>query len=272
MSNTFYIYKFLNQLKYRTIKYPLNHSNLRKYSFYINFVTKYLMRQMTYLLSIGIILFNIWLIIVGYLNGSGNYNIIYLMIHFIIAIFAVIHYLSILSIGFIVWFGSAFYLKMKFNENNNRIIKSLQSLDSQSVASVILLVIKEHSYIRYWTRQIDHTLRCVTYILYCLSTIGMQFGLNVMIIQKVAAILKLFIGLYLLIVLLQNFSMNMMSTWVISAAHKPYKFLNSFMARKNSRISLRNKIKINLSFRYFLGTFYQFDQQLTKCMISRKII
>ena len=28
ISNTLHIYKFLNRLKYRTIKYPLNHSNL----------------------------------------------------------------------------------------------------------------------------------------------------------------------------------------------------------------------------------------------------
>ena len=211
------------------------------------------MRQMTYLFSIVIILLNIWLIIVGYLDGNGNYNIVYLMVHFIIGIFALIHSLNIVVIGFLVWFGSALYLKMKFKENNNRIIKSLQSLDSQSVASVILLVIKEHSYIEYWTRQIDHTLRCITYILYCLSTIAIQFGLNVIIIQKIAAILKFIIGFYLLTAMLAIFAMHMMSSWVISAAHKPYKFLNSFMARKNSRISLRNKIKINEFIEHLCG-------------------
>ena len=118
ISNTLHIYKFYNQLKYRTIKYLLNHTNLRKYSFYINIFTKYLMRQLTYLLLILYIFVKIWLMIVGYLDGNGTYNFANLMVHFIGFILAILHSSGMLWYGLIGWFGSALYLKMKFNENN----------------------------------------------------------------------------------------------------------------------------------------------------------
>ena len=233
----------LYRVKYKIIKFPLIKDNYRKLQANSNLILK----RFLYPVHIfGFVLYVIIHLVFTLILYSTNEKTIVTTLSLIITNIMVIITLDMIItfgvVGIILWFGSATYLKMKFNEINDKIIKSFKTKD----INLLIYSMKEHNYVEKMTQDANLFVRTITFYLYYIATAGILIAIygihkeDTTISGRIVIFLIAFSGSFII------FGLNFMSTWISTAAHKPYKTLYSLMFR-NIRITLKERFKL-LSF------------------------
>ena len=241
-------------MKYKQIKYPLNRNNLRKFSIGLKFFSNF-SKYSIILTSITLTIIATVISTLSYQNNYMNYNFIIFILYIFINIITIFHMCGILWFGFSLWFGFAYYLKLKFNECNDRIVKCIQLNKIKASLSLLRLSINEHAYLNKMTNLTNRFFCWMTFIIYFIGIPNIQLFICLLFSKRVYLLIsfKIFVITGGICIVLLLVSMNMMSTWIISAAHKPYKILYSFISRRYSSILLRDRIKINEFIEHLCG-------------------
>ena len=154
-------YSFLHSIKYKTIKYPLNRNNLRKWSIKFSILTKYLLNKFYYLLYSVVFIFQFYLIYLKYFDQKSYLSVIKMIFWNLIYSIFLVQNCGILFITFIAMFESALYLKYRFNEINTKITVSLKYFNLK----LLLQSIEEHNYIEIINNQLNNTFKFILFII-----------------------------------------------------------------------------------------------------------
>ena len=263
MTNTYLIFKYLGQIKYRKIRYPLNRENNKIFITKFNLFTKYSLRIVFWVTAItGLTTYNSVLII-GFTHFNFQMKIIPLIFWWITFMVALEQGFSILWFGVTLWYACALYLKMKFNEVNDSILLMANKKYNQMWSSFAMIEsIKEHKFLEDMTKDWNHFFGSMTFIVYFIATPGLQmlaYGTHRSQITLFGRIFCSIVGVNCLSGVVM---MNLMSTWINTAAHKPYNNLYSYLVRRKRVFPIGHRIKIKSFIEHISGTdigFYCLD-------------
>ena len=243
MSHNIPLLEVMYRIKYKIIKFPLNKHNYRKLQANSNLILKGFLYPMHIFVFVLYVI--IHLVLTSILYSTNEKTIVTTLSLFITNILIIITLDTIFTLcilGIILWFISVTYLKMKFNEINEKITKSFKSKD----INLLMYSMKEHNYVEKMTRDVNQFLRANTFLLYYIATPGFLTSIYATHKQDTTfsgRIMVFFVAVGGTVFL---FSLNFMSTWVSTAAHKPYRMLCSLMFT-NIRITTKERLKL-LSF------------------------
>ena len=226
------------------VKYPLKPLNHRKYCIKVNLVADFIFKECH--IFMVLFCFSISFVLTLLLLIRHEFSFIFILLFLFYNFISIIFFIQCFGYvwaGFTMWFMSTLYLKYKFREIRDKIELSLK----HSNINLLMNAIEEHNYVEIMTKKFNHFFRMITFIIYYIATIGFQILFFVIHNKdstpfgRVAAAV-IFITCFWAVVF-----MNIMSTWVISAAHKPYYKLYSVLQNRGFRMRFRHHWKI-LSF------------------------
>jgi len=201
-------------------------------------------------------------LIFAYLDPESNYIISSsIFFAFVLCIFTLQTFGLVFS-GSIAIYACALYCKMKFNEIYGNISKLINNYIDNKYTNILLMKsFIEHNYYERKVYEMNHTFRCIIFILYYVGTPGFHIGLYGVYQKETQFYARIFLIIvnlcFTLIVLIK-----IMSTWVINFAHKPYPLLYSYLCRRQSPQSLRMRLKILVFIERLSGPdigFYCYD-------------
>ena len=233
-----------DEIRHGRIRYPLKPYNYRKYCIKVNLVTDFVFKECHIFMVLFCVLVNFVLSLILLINHEFSFYLLASFVFFnaIMIIFS-IQCFGYVWTGFILWFMSTLYLKYKFIEINEKIELSLK----HSNINLLMNAIEEHNYVEIMTKKFNHFFRMITFIIYYIATIGFQimfYGIhnkNSTPFGRVGAATIFFTCFWAVVF------MNVMSTWVNNAAHKPYYKLYSILHKRGIRMRFRHHWKL-LSF------------------------
>ena len=144
-----------------------------------------------------------------------------------------------------LWYACTLYLSLKFTEVNDKILLMATKKYNHIWSSLAMIEsIKEHKYLDDMTKDWNHLFRCITFVVYFVATPGLQMAFYGAHHSQTTLLGKIF---YLIIgssCLSAAVMMNLMSTWISKAAHKPYNNLYSYLVRRKRVFPIWHRIKI----------------------------
>ena len=244
LTDSLHFSDYFYRIKFKTIEYPLNYFNDRKYSIKVNLVSWFCLSHlfpMTLMLGLA---FNMTTMAIAYFDSVNNFHLIMGVFWLLTHSLAILQSFGILWIGFVVWFALAVYLEMKLTEVNQKLQYSIEKTNKFLVFHKILKAIEEHKFLSKMTHNFNDYAKWMTMIIYFIATPGFIIVLKLINQDKTTILAKLFC----IQVFFINFSsvvmMNLMSTWINRAALKPHNLLCAYILRTNTRISMNKKLKI----------------------------
>ena len=225
------------------IKYPLTISNFRKYCRKVNLVTDFVFKEFHIFMVSFCVLVNFVLTLKILIDNEFNIYLLASFIFFnvIMFIFANLCF-GYVWVGFVLWFSSTLYLKYKFNEINEKIELSLK----HSNINLLMNVIEEHNYVEIMTKKFNHFFRMITFIIYYIATIGFQIMFFAIHNKDSTPFGRVGAATIFGSCFWSVLYMNIMSTWVNNAAHKPYYKLYSIINQPVFCMRFRHHWKILL--------------------------
>ena len=242
-SKTLYMAEICYLISHNIILYPAKELQFRSMLIKANLVIDYIMKPSFYTLVVFVSLIHLISSGIYLLSFEWEYMqvILWLLYNFIWLVFA--HQcFGYVWFGFVLWFLSTLYLKTKFQEVNEKIELSLK----HSNVNLLMYAINEHNYVETLTKQFNHFFRVITFIIYYIATIGFQIMLYLTHRSDIKIVGRVSAGFIFTTCFWAVVFMNVMSTWVSTAAHKPYLRLYSIICRR-TRMRFRQHWKL-LSF------------------------
>ena len=254
--------EFLSNLKHNRIRYPLNSKNYRKFGRNLNFITKYLMKQI-YWISIfnALATFN-FAVLMAYLSGTFTPNIIVFAFWTIVYIVFIWNTFGLLWFGTALWYILFLYLSKKFKEVDQKIMICVKNYSQDFSYKHILIATKEHKYLETITKRLNHFFRGAIFAIYYIATPGFQITLYLSHHKDSDFWARLFWTFISLTSFIAVVLLNLMSTWISKSAHKPYSVLFSYLSRRQTPIPLNHRMKILSFIEHLSGPeigFYCYD-------------
>ena len=229
----------------------LNKSNLRKIQIQSELFYKVTIKLLIPFMKIIVSLFAVCYHSYGYLKyNKYNYPLSYNIIHCIIWILTINHCADVVVIYPVFSYLSIYYLKLRFNQINEKLIKmSKRKLFKPKQLIKILL---EHKSIEKKTELYNESFnRCAAVVLIGF-TMGFIANLQIITFSKYQLNQLYSFSLGSSLLLLEIFISNEMVS-LNRSAHKSYTIINSlFVTRK---MHLKTKFKVNYSIKYSFNTF-----------------
>jgi len=227
------LYKLLNG-----VNHGLSKENLRKYQLKCKFWQLFWMK-LVYISGILIVVKPITIIYsIIYIRQDYNFYFIILLMFFILASYLIVEVASIMSLGVIVMYCIALYLRLRFQQ----ITKQLQGITAKNLKSLQPLI-REHNRVSLLTKDCDLVISkffgvfyfyapFIVNLLLCITI----YGKSLVYIRSMTAILAIFtsIGMYLL---------SYIPTQVSTEAHRCYNTINSINARYRMQLQTRFKVR-----------------------------
>src|SRR5258708_28577265 len=121
----------------------------------------------------------------------------------------------------------------------------MKSMDSHYYTlNLLILAIREHSYYEKVIKDCNYFFRCITFIMYYITTPGFLIALYGSHHRDTNLILRIFFAFIVIICFSATIGMNIMSTWITNAAHKSLPLLYGYQ-RKYPKIPVKYKLKIH---------------------------
>ena len=244
LTQTATVLDVFDEIKHGRIRHPLKPVNYRKYCIKVNLVTDFVFKECNLFMVLFCVLVNFVLSLILLINHEFDFYLLASFVFFnVIMVIFSIQCFGYVWTGFILWFMSTLYLKYKFIEINEKIELSLK----HSNINLLMNAIEEHNYVEIQTKKCNHFFRMITFIIYYIATIGFQimfYGIHNKDSTPFGRVscATIFFTCFWAVVF-----MNIMSTWIISAAHKPYYKLYSILQNRGICMRFRHHWKI-LSF------------------------
>ena len=244
LTHTYYFADLAYMIKHNSMKYPLNSVDFVKLAEKADILSRLLLRPAFYLLVASHSITHLKLSIDFYLTLEERvYSTIGLVFYNILFFIFSVQCFAYLWVGLFIWFASTQLLRYKFIEINDKIELSLKQSNVNRLISAII----EHNYIEVLTKRLDHFFRVMIFIIYYIATIGFQIILFVVHNPKSTPTGRIIDAFIFCTCFWAVVMMNIMSTKIITAAHKPYSRLYSFITNKTIRMTFRQRWKL-LSF------------------------
>jgi hypothetical protein len=228
------LYKLLNG-----VNHGLSKRNLRKYQLRCKFWQLFWMKFIYFsaILIVATPIATVYSII--YILQDYNFYFIIILMFFILAFYVLIEVVSIFSLGVIVIYCTALYLRLRFQQ----ITKQFQRISAENLKSLQSLI-REHNRVSLLTKDCDLVISKFFGVLYFYGPFIVNlllcttiYGKSSIYIRSLTALLAIFtsIGMYLL---------SYIPTQVSTEAHRSYNTINSINARY--QIQLQTKFKVRL--------------------------
>ena len=238
---TIYTFEIINMIKYRTILFPLTTKRQINYGFKMNLITDFVVKYGFKVLVSTQVFGHLLASVILYFDheitiGSTISLLVWNVLTTIYSLFIYGFFIN----GFVLWFGSALYLKYKFEEINDKIKYYLISYPD---IFLVMYAIKEHKYLQKLVGEMNQLFRVLIFVIYYMATFAFQL-LIFMAHRKDSSLLGRFGAIVILIAIFSAvFYTNVMNTWISGSAHKPYSTLYSII---NSRINIRSNEKLKI--------------------------
>ena len=151
----------------------MNPLNTRRLAFKMNLLTKYLMKQIFWLLVLVFYTVYIIAIIIAYLDPNSGFSLILCIFWSLIFLVLLLQLFGFVVTGFVMWVLSALYLKYKFYEINGKILKSFRFMNN----SLLLNAINEHNSISEQTKQLNELFSLSIFLLYFIATPALMISM-----------------------------------------------------------------------------------------------
>ena len=248
-----YFVTFTHQIRERTICYPLNYENEKKFAILLNLLTKLVFK---YLLILSIIISESFIILttfLAYIEPGSNFKIITMIFWVISILVFFIQCFGVLWFGFVQWFGISFYLVLKFKEVFEKIQLITRNTKNVLNGNRILKAIEEHNYVRKLTEEMNHFFRLITLIIYLIATPGFLICLYVSQHRDTTRITSFFTFGIFITCFAPVILMNLMSSKIDQAAKRPMALLYRYFSRPNNFLYLKKRLKIFAFMEHLIG-------------------
>ena len=238
MNRNSYILEFLNDLKHNKCVIILNNLNAFKYNLKIKLMVKLLFNYVYY--SQVLVVSNLFCIslIIAYFDTNSGYILMNVIFWIFITIFNYTLFYAIVMYIIIIWYLITLLLKYRFSEINTELNTCLRINDINGV----IYAIENHNLVEVITHKLNVFFNTLMFILYYMATPALQLVFYVSH-QKDTYFYARFVAAFVSVIIYSLiFSMNLLSAQVISASHKSYPILYSFLVRNNMSIIQRLKI------------------------------
>ena len=157
---------------------------------------------------------------------------------------------GILYFGLFVFYSSALYLKLKFNEIDNKIHYAINISNYRLLNRYIL----EHNYMSKLTHDMNIFFSNIIFIVYYITTPGYLFLLYSIHNKQTAYSVKYFSGIFCFLVFNVLISFIVLSTWISNSAHKSRKFITGYLSTVSlNKVHFKNRLKIKSFIEYLSG-------------------
>jgi len=147
---------------------------------------------------------------------------------------------SIILFGSVGWFLVCYYLKHKYLEIYRKIALSVKYDNKR----LLMAAIVEHNYWEIQTKRLNQFFGAITFIVYFIETIPMQLILYIAHHPDTLFEHRIIAAIIVLTACSMVVYTNVMSTWIINAAHKPLPVLSSYMSSRRRVLSVRDRLRV----------------------------
>jgi len=257
LTHTFPLFSQLYIIKNKLNSYPLRANNLKRWTSKVNLLVKYFMNQLILLsLFVTTLLVACGTVLV-LMDPQSDIPIISLILGTFIMQIMLMQTFSILWCGFSMWFIVSLYIKYKFTEINTSIQMSINLMDN----TLLMRAIREHNVYIKLTREFNTFFSWITFIIYYITTPGFLICLYAMHHKDTKLYTRIFFAFLVFVCFVSTVFMNIMSTWITKAAHKPQALVYKYQA-KTPKIPTKCKLKIHSFIERLSGPsigFYCYD-------------
>ena len=263
---------FLNDIKRHRNKYSLSAKYMQRFGIYSKLMTKYILNQIFYSLSILTSMVMICPTIIAYLDSNMDFSLICIILWDIITIIFNINFFSITAGGFGIWFLTSLYLKYQYFEINEQIEESLKYRN----VGLLIDAITKHDFVSQQTVRLNHLFKYILFILHYVSTPSANILMYLTHSEESNMWVRFWAIFAFILIAGIIFSINLFCALFSKPAHSSLRLLYSFMVRNN--VSTRDRFKLmnfieklsgpDIGF-YCLNLFamnnYQFFQYVMHC-------
>jgi hypothetical protein len=221
------------------LNHGLSKENLRKFQMKFKFCQLIWMKFVNYFIISLVITTIAKIFLTIYISQDYKFYLTILLLFFVLISYIVIEIMSLFSLGIVIIYAMALYLKMRFQQ----LTKKFEGISAENLNSLQSLI-REHNRVTLMTKDCDifFSKHLAIYYFYAPVVINLLlctsfYGKSSIYLRSLFSILAIFtsIGMYLL---------SYTPTQVSTEAHRCYNTINSINAR--NKIQLQTKLKVRL--------------------------
>ena len=166
-------------------------------------------------------------------------GLITMVIHDTLVLLGIAGGVGLLWFGCILWYCSAKYFSLKFDEIHKSVKWSLRQRSTRHMMEAII----QHNY---WEVQVwaaNRLFRWVLFFIVFVGTTGMELSLYAIHNPNITTLVRVMAVVNVALVTSLLYAMIIMSSWIARSAHKPYPLLFSFLCQTRG-LSTRNRLKV----------------------------
>ena len=231
------LFKFLNVFKFRRIN-QLNYNHRKRLNLIINLMTKYLLQQIFWLLVFISFMTLNYSLYIAYTEPNSGYNLWIIIFWSPILLNFFIQLYGIVSVGFILWVLTTFYLRYKFIEINQKFETIIKINDN----SLLINTIKKHHSLALQTRKLNNFFSYMIFFLYVISTPALMISIQLIISDKTVLYMRIVFIILNICVTSSVFLVNLFSSLISQWARKPLPLFYSYLFK--NKLSIKDRLKI----------------------------
>jgi len=221
------------------LNHGLSKDNLRKFQMKLKLWQLFWMKFVNYFtISIYIPIVATILLII-YISKDNNFNLIILLLFFVLASYIEVEMLSMFTLGFVIIYATALYLRMRFQQ----ITKQFNEISAKNLNSLESLI-REHNRITVMTKDFDIFFSKILAIYYFYAPLILNLQLCISIYGKSSIYLRSVYSITAFLTCIGMYLLSYIPTQVSTEGHRCYNTINSINARH--QIQLQTKFKVRL--------------------------
>ena len=230
--------KFLYQIRYNLIKYPLNNYKRSIISLRLSMLQ---VICKIICVSIVIVIGGVFLkmITMGLYEQFGMIKLISASILYLLVILICIEICGIICMVVLSGYIGSAYLIDKFIDINHRIHLSIIRNNPRQLMKAIV----EHNYYEGWVRDINETICLLLFIVYYIDSIALELCIYSVHKHNTTLVGRLIVVPVTIIIYLGAFIISLVLIWIPRSAHRPYRLLLSYMSQ-TPVLSLKERLKV----------------------------
>jgi hypothetical protein len=225
----------LNALK-NGRNHGLSKQNLRKFQIKCKFWHLFWMKFMNPLTKFVIITALAAVHLYMYISQVYDYYFVILVMFFILAAYMIVKIVSIFSLGVLIIYFVALYLRLNFQQ----LTKQFERISAKNLKSLQPLI-RKHNRVTVMTKKFDIVFNKVFGVLYFYAPVVVNLLLCTTIYGKSSIYMRAITGLLAIFTSVGMYLLSYIPTQVSTEAHRCYNTINS--------INVRNKIKLQTKFK-----------------------
>ena len=241
LRNQCYMLTFLNDYKHkRTI--ALNPIHGRRLAVNANLISKYLIRQTFWPLTVITILLFVGATLVAYLDPDSGFNIISVVTWSILLSLFMVNCFGLVCVGFLIWVICCLYLIYKFKELSEKVKHSIQVRN----VSLLMSAITEHNSVSKLTKQLNDFFSLMIFIIYYMASPTIMLLVYLSHAAETILIARLVAVFVVTIVISVVASLTLFSSLISQSAEKPRKYLYKCFAQRilKKSLTLEKRLKV----------------------------